>query len=107
MSAERYLSSSQQAAIAVYVALHERPLIGKTPVELARQCGLTRDQAYRALCNWARQGFVEQPRGRGSAWRLTPKAAALSECMRDALMARHLGGHPEEPHERPRLTAVR
>ena len=75
-------------------------------MELARRCGITRDQAFRALRNWARQGFVEQPGGQGSAWRLTPKAAALSERMRDALMAGHLRGHLEESHERPRLTAV-
>ena len=106
MSTERYLSSAQQAAISVYVALHERPLIGATPMELARRCGITRDQAFRALRNWARQGFVEQPGGKGSAWRLTRKAAALSERMRDALIAEHLIGHPEESHERLRLTAV-
>ena len=105
MNAERYLSSSQQAAIAVYAALHERPLIGYTPMELARRCGITRDQAFRALHNWARQGFVEQPGGQGSAWRLTPKAAALSERMRDALMADYVR-HVEEPHERPKPAAV-
>lgn len=89
MSDRRYLSSAQQAAIAVYEALHDRPLAMKGYAELADTCGLTRDRVFRALRNWERWGFVEQG-ATARGWRLTPRAAALSERVRDALMAEHL-----------------
>ena len=79
MSAEKYRSESQQTLLAVYWALHERPLAGKTLDGLVAELGISRDQAFRTLQNLALDGSAERPGGRGSPWRLTPKAARLSE----------------------------
>ena len=88
MNAERYISSAQQAVLAVYAALSERPLASVTAAELARLCGLSRDQAFRACCNLGHARLAAQ--GADGTWRLTHRAVALSERVRDALMARHI-----------------
>ena len=94
MSAERYVSSAAQATLKVYLALHERPLVGATPSELANRLDITRDQAFRALHNLRHCDLARQAGGGRGAWRLTNKAASLAERMRDALMAAHLGAQP-------------
>ena len=94
MSAERYRSEPQQAVLAIYHALGERPLAGKTPGELESELGLSRDQAFRALQNLALSGDAEQLGERGAPWRLTRKATLLSEHVRVATadyLRTHLG----------------
>ena len=88
MSAGRYTSSGQQILLAVYLALHEGVLAGATVGGLAEQCGISRDQAFRALKNLEHVRLVAAASDR--TWRLTPRAAVLSERVRDALMARHV-----------------
>ena len=91
-SARKYISSAAQGALAVYLALHERPLVGATPTELAATLDISRDQAFRALHNLAHRDLACRTGGGSAAWRLTRRAATLSERMRDALMATHLNG---------------
>ena len=91
MSSERYLSSTQQTVLSVYVMLHEQPLAGMSTLRVAQRCDISRDQAFRALHNLAHQGLAQQGAGFDATWRLTRRAAALSERMRDALMAAHIG----------------
>ena len=89
----QYLSNAQQAVLSVYLALHEQPLTGMTVLQLTRRCpgSLSRNRVFRALHNLAHQGLVTRDPGTSVTWRLTPKAAALAERTRNALMLRHLG----------------
>ena len=78
-----YLSSSQQALLAVLGALSRRPLDAPSVAEVARLADLSNDKAYRALKNLEHAKWAEAAPGGG--WRPTPAAAQLAEGVRRAI----------------------
>ncbi len=82
-----YTNTSQQTLLGVLEALAARPFDGETLARLVDRVAASRDQCFRAAKNLELAGWAEQ--APGGAWRLTPRAAQLSERVRLAIADLH------------------